>query len=177
MKKTCKEIFVILLISILIGLIANALSPNGIALIRDDSERFLIDSSKTKSDNFKNQRGKLNKAGFYQPVNIPVETAKILFDDGILFVDGREPAEFQQGHIQGAINIDYKIFKDKTKEEKNEIMKDIRKDQAVVSYCGSDSCEISIDNAYEMAKVGFDDMKIYLGGYKEWKQFGYPIEE
>ncbi len=57
------------------------------------------------------------------------------------------------------------------------MMKDIRKDQAVVSYCGSDSCEISIDNAYEMAKIGFDDVKIYLGGYKEWKKFGYPIEE
>lgn len=175
-RKLSTEVIIIVTISLFIGLIANAVSSNSIALIRDDSERFLVDSTKTNISDFKTQRGKMNKAGFYQPVNIPVDAAKQLFDEGILFVDGRLPEEFQQGHIKGAINIDYKIFKDKSKEEKLEVMKDIKKDQLVVSYCGSDSCEISIDNAYEMAKAGFDDIKIYLGGYKEWKSKGYPTE-
>jgi rhodanese-related sulfurtransferase len=177
MKKTFKEVFIILFLSIVIGLIANAMSSKGISLIRDDSERFTIDTAKVNKVDLKKQQGKLDKAGFYQPVNIPVETAKELFDEGILFIDGRIPSEFQQGHIKGAMNIDYKIFKDKTKEEKLEIMKDIKKEQLLVSYCGSDSCEISIDNAYEMAKAGYDDVKIYLGGYKEWNKLGYPIDK
>jgi len=175
-RKLSTELLIILTVSVLLGFIANFISSNGIALIRDDSERFLIDSSKTSNTEVKNQRGKLNKAGFYQPVNIPVESAKKLFDEGIVFIDGRIPAEFQQGHIKGAMNIDYVSFKDKTKEEKLEVMKNFKKDQVIVSYCGSDSCEISIDNAYEIAKAGFDDVKIYLGGYKEWKQLGYPTE-
>jgi rhodanese-related sulfurtransferase len=177
MKKTFKEAFTILILSIVIGFIANAISPKGIALIRDDSERFTIDTAKANKVDLKKIRGKLDKGGFYQPVNIPVETAKELFDEGALFVDGRIPAEYQQGHIKGAMNIDYKIFKDKTKEEKQEIMKDIKKEQVIVSYCSSDSCEISIDNAYEMAKAGYDDIKIYLGGYKEWNKLGYPTDK
>ncbi|MEO8210761.1 MAG: rhodanese-like domain-containing protein [bacterium] len=175
--KTFKEVFIILFASLIIGLIANAISSKGIPLIRDDSKRFAVDSSKTNVTDLKQQRGKLNKAGYYQPVNIPVEAAKQLFDEGVLFVDGRVPEEFQTGHIKGAINIDYKIFKDKTKEEKQEIMKNIKKEQLIVSYCGSDSCEISIDNAYEMAKAGYDDVKIYLGGYKEWNKLAYPTEK
>lgn len=175
--KTFKEVFIILIASLIIGLIANAISSKGIPLIRDDSERFAIDTAKTDAANLKQQRGKLNKAGFYQPVNIPVEAAKQLFDEGVIFVDGRDPSEFQTGRIKGAVNIDYKIFKDKTKEEKLEMMKNIKKEQLIVSYCGSDSCEISIDNAYEMAKAGFDDVKIYLGGYKEWNNLGYPVEK
>ncbi len=119
----------------------------------------------------------MDKRGFYQPVNIPVEAAKQLFDEGVLFVDGRIPEEFQQGHIKGAMNIDYKIFKDKTAEEKQTEMKNINKEQLMVSYCGSDSCEISIDNAYELAKAGYNDVKIYLGGYKEWNKLGYPTEK
>ena len=177
MNKTFKEVFIILIASTIIGFIANGISSKGIPLIRDDSERFAIDSTKGKNSINLRNRGKLNKAGFYQPVNIPVEAAKQLFDEGVLFVDGRLPEEFQAGHIKGAVNIDYKIFKDKTKEEKQEMMKDIKKEQMIVSYCGSDSCEISIDNAYEMAKAGYDDVKIYLGGYKEWNKLGYPVEK
>lgn len=177
MKKTFKEASVILFVSIVIGLIANAISPKGIALIRDDSERFVIDTSNVNKVDLRKQRGKLDKAGFYQPVNIPVETAKQLFDEGVLFIDGRLPSEFQSGHIKGAVNIDYIIFKDKTKEEKIEALNNLKQDQLIVSYCGSDSCEISIDNAYEIAKAGYSDVKIYLGGYKEWNKLGYPTEK
>lgn len=173
--KTFKEAFIILIISLILGLAANAISSKGIPLVRDDSERFVIDRTK-KSVDLK-VRGKLNKAGFYQPVNIPVEAAKQLYDENVKFIDGRLPEEFQQGHIQGAINISYKDFKDKTIPEKQEILKNFGKEEIIVSYCGSDSCEISIDNAYEIAKAGYNDVKIYLGGYKEWNQLGYPVEK
>ncbi|MCY7360646.1 MAG: rhodanese-like domain-containing protein [Ignavibacteria bacterium] len=172
-----KEILIILSISIVLGFTVNAISPKGIPLIGSYGDRFAIDSSKSKnSDSFK-QRGKLNKAGFYQPVNIPGEVAKQMFDEKIKFIDGREPHEFKEGHIKGAINIDYKEFKNKTKEEKLEILKNFPKEDIIISYCGSDSCEVSIDNAYEMAKIGYNDMKIYLGGYKDWKKLNYPTEK
>ena len=105
------------------------------------------------------------------------ETAKQLFDEGALFVDGRLPEEFSNGHIKGAININYITFKGLTIPERQELLKDISKDKLIVSYCGSDSCEISIDNGYEIAKAGYDYVKIYLGGYKDWKNLEYPIEK
>lgn len=176
MNKTAREALIILILCVIIGLIMNAISPKGIALIRDDSGRFAIDSSNIKKSDLQ-KRGKLNKGGFYEPVNIPVSAAKQLFDENIKFIDGRLPEEFQQGHIKGAINIPYIDFKEKSREEKREIMKNLDTLQMLVSYCGSDSCEISIDNAYEMAKAGYNDIKIYLGGYKEWSKLGYPTEK
>ncbi|HMQ70334.1 MAG TPA: rhodanese-like domain-containing protein [Ignavibacteria bacterium] len=175
MKKTFREVTVILVASVVIGIIANAVSSKGVPFIRDDSERFAVDTSTVNIEEIKIKRGKLNKAGYYNPVNIPVEAAKMLYDEGVLFVDGRDAAEFQAGHITGALNIDYKTFKDMTVEEKKQVMKDIKTEQLIVSYCGSDSCEISIDNAYEMAKAGYNDVKIFLGGYKEWNNLGYPV--
>ncbi|MBV6479816.1 MAG: hypothetical protein HGGPFJEG_02612 [Ignavibacteria bacterium] len=175
-KKLIREIIIILFISIVLGFFLNFISPKSIPLVRDDSQRFEIDTSKVKNVDLKKQRGKLDKDGFYRPVNIPIEAAKQLFDEGVVFVDGRNPSEFNEGRIKGAINIDYKTFKDMTKEEKQVLMKDINKEQVIVSYCSSDSCEISIDNAYEMARAGYNDVKIFLGGFKEWKQKGYPVE-
>ncbi|MBP9192137.1 MAG: rhodanese-like domain-containing protein [Ignavibacteria bacterium] len=176
MNKTFKEVFVIVIASFVIGVIANAVSSKGVPFIRDDSERFAVDTAAAVNiEEIKTKRGKLNKAGYYNPVNIPIEAAKMLYDEGVVFIDGRDATEFQTGHIQGAINIDYKTFKDMTVEEKQQLMKDIKTEQLIVSYCGSDSCEISIDNAYEMAKAGYNDVKIFLGGYKDWNNQGYPV--
>lgn len=175
MKKTFKEVFIILVLSTLTGFIANAVSSKGIPLVGEFGERREIDSAKSDKVDLK-QKGKQNKAGFYQPVNISSETAKQLFDEGALFIDGRMPEEFSSGHIKGAVNIDYKVFKDLPIPQRQELLKEVSKDRLIVSYCGSDSCEISIDNGYEIAKAGYDYVKIYLGGYKDWKNLGYPIE-
>lgn len=170
------EIIIILVLSLIVGFAANFISSKGISLIRDDSSRFAVDTAKTIQTDFKTQRGKLDKEGFYRPVNIPAEVAKQLYDEGAVFIDARIPDEYNQGRVKGARNIDYKVFKDMSKEQKEDLMKDISKEQIIVSYCSSDSCEISIDNAYEMARAGYNDVKIFLGGYKEWKQRGYPVE-
>lgn len=175
--KTLREALIIILISVVAGFIANAVSSKGIPLVRDDSQRFKIDSASVNNESLKTKRGKLDKQGFHQPVNIPVELAKELFDENAVFIDGREVNEFAAGRVKGAINFPYKEFKDKTIPEKQEMMKDIPKDKIIVSYCSSDSCEISIDNAYEMAKAGYNDVKIYLGGYKEWTSKGFPTEK
>jgi rhodanese-related sulfurtransferase len=176
MSKTVKEIIIILIISVVAGFTANAISPKGIPLFGNYSERFALDSSRSDTPDSKPAKQK-TKEGFFKPTNITVEVAKKHFDEGVLFIDGREPSEYAQGHIKGAINISYKEFKDLTPEKKAEIMKDIPKTKTIVSYCGGGDCEISIDNAYEFAKIGYEDVYIYLGGLLEWQSKNYPINK
>ncbi|MBS1516973.1 MAG: hypothetical protein JSS91_02700 [Bacteroidetes bacterium] len=173
--KTFKEVMLIFVMSLVIGLIVNKVNPKGIPLIRDDKGRFEVDSSAVKENSGEKQEKVLTKEGFVKPQNIPVETAKKLFDEKVIFIDGREPNEFNEGHIQGAINIPYKEFFALSAEEKLKMMGNIDKEATIVSYCGGGECEISIDNAYEMAKIGYNDLKIYLGGYLEWTAKGYPV--
>ncbi len=173
MKKTVKEVIIILIISTIAGFTANALSPKGIGLVGDYSERFAIDSASAKTGDKPAQKQR-TKEGFIKPMNITVDDAKKLFDEGMLFIDGRDAIEYSQGHIKGAINIPYKEFLALSPEQKAARMKDIPKDRRIVSYCGGGDCEISIDNAYEFARIGYEDVSIYLGGLLEWKAKGYP---
>jgi rhodanese-related sulfurtransferase len=171
------EILIILSVSIVLGFTINFISPNGVPVVEDYSERFKIDEPLPgEGEEVKSER-QYTKEGFVKPQNINIETAKGLFDKGVLFIDGREAHEFNAGHIEGAINIPYKEFEAMTAEEKLEKTKDLDKEQTIVCYCGGGECEISIDLAYEMARVGFNELKIYLGGYIEWTASGYPVEK
>lgn len=173
-RSLLKEIIIIVCISVFLGFTVNFFSPNKIPLVQDYSSRYIVDS--TSSDKQKPVR-QYTKEGFVKPVNVKVQDVKKMFDEGVVFIDGRPPEEFAAGHIKGAVNIPYKEFKDKTTEQKLEILKAYDKEKPLVSYCGGGDCEISIDNAYEMAKAGYNELKIYLGGYKEWEELGYPTEK
>lgn len=66
--------------------------------------------------------------------------------DEILFVDVREPSEFDFSHIEGAINIPSKSLMDGALE-----LKDVPKDKKIVVYCRSGSrSKMAIDLFQEM---------------------------
>jgi rhodanese-related sulfurtransferase len=144
-------------------------------------EEFLnnpTDTTSVKSEPMHNRRRKeLTKEGFVKPKNIKLDFAKILFDRKALFIDGRIAEEYNAGHIKNAINLTYKDFAAKSQEEKIEIMKKYNRDGIIVCYCDGGSCDISIDLAYEIAKLGFNSVNIYLGGFKDWLSAGYPTNK
>ena len=47
----------------------------------------------------------------------------------------------------------------------------------MVTYCGGGSCEISISVAWELLGVGKTHIAVYMGGFPEWAQAGYPVEK
>lgn len=191
--KTFKQIIVILVISVLTGLAANAINPNGVQLILDKNkyaldtanqkktiEGFVNDpydtSSKKTNKNMLGSDGKQNKQGFVEPENITMELAKNLFDRNALFIDARSKEEYDSLHIKGAINLPYDEFRNKSYYDRIEIMKKYNKDGIIVVYCKGDKCEVSIDLSYEIAKLGFNSVNIYRGGIKEWKEKGFPTQ-
>jgi 3-mercaptopyruvate sulfurtransferase SseA len=189
MNKTIKHILIILIISIVVGLVVNAVNPKGISLVMDKSKYSTEKSDKLKEDFINNpydttkndtplmQNPRLNEQGFVEPQNIKLDFTKLLFDRKALFIDGRLPVDYSAGHIKGAINISYEEFHKKSKAEKTEIMKGYNKQGIIVCYCIGGDCEMSIDLAYDIARLGFTSVNIYLGGYKEWENAGYPVEK
>jgi rhodanese-related sulfurtransferase len=192
MNKTLKEIVTILLVSAGIGLIFNTINQEGVSLIADAS-RFKVDSTKIKAgdlSNFKNDpydtTGKSMplgnpqidpKLGFVKPGNIGIVQAKQFYDINALFIDGRTREEYFAGHIKGAINYPYEEFKMTTPEQKVAITKKFNKNGIIVVYCGGGTCEVSIDLAYELGKLGFKSVNIFLGGWVDWVEAGYPTEK
>lgn len=191
MKKVLKETIIILIIVVIFAFIGNVLNPKGISLFPDES-RYKIDSTSNNIDYSKvwndpydttNNRvailsgGEMTKEGYIKPQNINLVQAKTLYDINGLFIDGRKREEYEKGHIKGAINIPYDEFMKLTVDQRKEMMRKYNKNGVIVCYCDGGGCDVSIDLGYEIAKIGFNSVNIYLGGYSEWKSKGYPIEE
>jgi len=104
-----------------------------------------------------------------KPVDIRIDFAKALYDKKYRFIDARDPADFQAGHVAGAMNIAFHDI-----EKYKDVLDGLPKDQVYVIYCSS-SCDVSIDMAYYMAKMGFNKTYIFHGGWDEWKAAGYPV--
>ena len=48
-------------------------------------------------------------------------------------------------------------------------------DRPIIAYCGGGSCEISLTVADALIAAGYRRVLIYVGGFPEWEQAGYPV--
>jgi rhodanese-related sulfurtransferase len=107
-----------------------------------------------------------------RPVRIELATLRQYFDaDAALIVDARDPVEFDEGHIPGAINLPY-----------GEVMSDPSLVEAVrtggrpiITYCGGEGCEVSLSVAEELCFAGHERVAVYVGGFPEWDEAGNPV--
>ena len=115
----------------------------------------------TKKDLVEQARSKITE--------ISVEEAKAQLDKGgAIFMDCREPREYKQGHIPGAINIprgllEFKIAKvapDKTTK--------------IVMYCRSGG-RASLA-CCSLEPMGYKNVVSIRGGWLAWTKAGYPVE-
>lgn len=151
---------------------------DSLQVVKLDSAKHSQDSLKHVQDSVKTAKEKLadsvksnpnqNSQNFVKPIDIKLDFAKALFDKKYRFVDARDIADYQAGHIQGAMNIAYHEF-----EKYKSVLEGLPRDQVYVCYCSS-ACDVSIDLAYAMAKMGFTKTYVFHGGWDEWKTAGYP---
>jgi rhodanese-related sulfurtransferase len=100
------------------------------------------------------------------------ETAKELFDNGVLFVDVRNDDDYKNGHIPGAIHVN---VRDSTFETK--FVEVVKKDQEVVIYCRGISCSRSRLAISKAKSLGFEKLYYFKEGFPGWKFAEYPIEK
>ena len=109
-----------------------------------------------------------------RPVEIGLTAVKQLHDaSAALFLDSREDWEFAEGHIPGAINLPYeRAISDPAALEKID-----QRGKPIVVYCGGGTCEVSISVAWELLGVGKTHIAVYMGGFPEWAEAGFPVEK
>ena len=193
MNKTniVKQVIIILVLSVVLGILVNALNSRGVSIFDDGSrysknveEKKLKDVLPDPYDTSLNSKTKtldkppnMTEAGFVKPQPISLEVAKYLYDKNALFVDARNKDQYDSGHVKGSVNIPYKVLVGFSKEQKIDALKKFNKEASIVCYCSGGDCEVSIDLSYEIAKLGFNYVNIYRGGYKEWENSGYPVDK
>ena len=93
---------------------------------------------------------------------------------GNVFVDARNGASYEDGHIPGAIQADhYRID-----EYLDDLLAYVEAAEKVIVYCNGGDCEDSMFLCTDLLEsdVCLDKIYLYPGGWEEWKARKMPIE-
>ncbi|WP_435180795.1 sulfurtransferase [Halorussus sp. AFM4] len=105
-----------------------------------------------------------------------------LEDPDAVVVDTRDDWEYEEGHLPGAVNLDWRELVDeetrglKPREELEAILADhgVTPDRRVVLYCNTAR---RISHTYVvLSSLGYEDVGFYEGSLTEWEAVGGPIE-
>jgi rhodanese-related sulfurtransferase len=108
-----------------------------------------------------------------QPIQVEIAMTKRFFDArGALFLDARDPAEYQKGHIPGAI----RLTNPEAQNEPERVRALPVEGRPTIIYCEGGTCEASLDLARFLLESGFKKVMVYMGGYPEWEAAGHPVE-
>ncbi len=181
------EAAVILVAGLLLGLLANAFSPLGLKLGRDyfpksaqpvavaPANPSVPTTSTPPATNAVLDR--LRERGLQ-----PLEHAAVvaLFHDlqlahgTILFVDARNDAHYEAGHIPGAHQLDYY----RPEAYLPTVLTACATAEKILVYCNGGDCEDSELTAMLLTQAGVPRERIYIypGGFAEWTAHGLPLE-
>ena len=87
--------------------------------------------------------------------------------DNVKLIDVRTPTEFDSGHIQDAVNIDF--FSESFQTD----ILSLNKDSKIILYCRTNNR--SSKSADLLKNNGFKDISVIMGGVSEWVKNGNDI--
>lgn len=105
----------------------------------------------------------------------PPGTQKLAESGEWLILDVREPDEFAEGHIPGAINISrgfLEVKADENHHKRDERLQD--RNQKIICYCAGGIR--SLLAAKTLLEMGFDEVISMEEGWSGWTNRGLPIE-
>lgn len=166
MTQRVRQTAILILLSILISIIFNFVSGNGIPLVGNwptsGGSEAAVPPSAEEGD----------------PPFISLDEAAALFQTpGVLFIDARDPEDFEINRVRGAVSIPYDYLPDDDydgywAEKANEIPHDTR----IVVYCSGSECELSLYLGRDLVQYGYQDVKVFYGGWNDWVNAGLPVE-
>ncbi|MGQ9859530.1 MAG: rhodanese-like domain-containing protein [Thermodesulfobacteriota bacterium] len=90
-----------------------------------------------------------------------------------LFLDARDPASFQAGHLPGAINVP----PSEAQGFSGEIRALAQAGMIPISYCDGVDCPLSAELARHLKEMGIEGVRVLVNGWSRWRDSGYPVEE
>lgn len=112
-----------------------------------------------------------DKAPAALPMPVLLDEVQQVIASGGLIVDARSPELYAQGHIAGALSLPL------TEIEAGlpEFLERIAKDRIIIAYCSGFGCPDSFDLGVVLIEAGYLDVRVFEGGYPEWRDAGLPV--
>jgi rhodanese-related sulfurtransferase len=93
-------------------------------------------------------------------------------DSTTSFLDTRQPEDYSEGHVKGALGISPENFIDNFPE----IQPLLPQENRIVLYCYGPECDMAERVAKFMIDLGYKNLAIMSAGFRPWEAAGYPIE-
>jgi len=127
----------------------------------------------TLASHLDEQRQQRRKVEFQGVQTLNLSQAYAIFQGGqALFVDARDPEEYAELHVAGAVNL----TPDLLKRQGNPALQGIARDRRIVVYCGVASCDRALMVAEKLQSLKFTNVSAFMDGFRAWDQAGYPAE-
>ncbi|UCF05786.1 MAG: hypothetical protein JSV33_01755 [bacterium] len=144
----------------------NAFSVNGINPFRGVHEVPVIDEPVTEA---------VEVAGAEVVDGIrfvTLDAFRALMNAGKVVIDSRTAEEYEEGHIPGAILLDYYDMG----RYLDEVIPRLPAQEEILIYCAGPDCEDSELLARELYMMGFRKLLVFEGGWEEWEDSGLAVE-
>jgi rhodanese-related sulfurtransferase len=164
---TLRQIVLLTLLAVVLGLVANTVSPNRIPWIGkyrtlSSGEGPIVPPAAEPGD-----------APF-----IDINQAQMEFDLGSArFIDARDPAEYVCGTIPGSINIPFEgLPEGDLGPYFDSALGSPDRDKELVVFCGGEECDLSLYLSRNLKQYGFTNVLVFFGGAREWVKSGFEVE-
>jgi len=142
---TLRQALIIVFAGTALGLAANALSPRRIP--------FLTPA----------------KAPPHAADVVTLQQAQALWNSGAaFFLDARSPADYQAGHIAGALSLPIDDFDNYYLQ----VQPMLTPDAAIVAYCDGKDCDLSHRLMDRLRELGYQNVRLLVDGWTTWHTAG-----
>jgi rhodanese-related sulfurtransferase len=99
----------------------------------------------------------------------PEEARRDVESGNALLIDVREADEFREGHAAGARHLSRGIIEIEIEEQVPDT------EQPIICYCGGGGRSALV--ADSLQKMGYTNVRSLAGGFRAWKETGFPVEK
>lgn len=153
----------LLVATLVLGLAVNALSPKGIQWIGQWDTSQGVVTARAKDDAVHSD----------VEINNPMKVKEIVEQGSHVVIDVRLRDAYAMGHLPGALSFPLAEFD----EIMDELMGVVTRTSPILVYCSGFTCTDSHTFAQRLRDFGFTGVKVYAGGFREWEEMGFEIEE
>ena len=106
-------------------------------------------------------------------VSLEDAVAKFIYNEA-LFLDARSEADYQLGHIQGALHLPVRTgdFGEKLQE----FSLTVNHEKELIVYCDGIDCSLGPELASILKGLGYRNVSVLINGWTEWMMEGMPFE-
>ena len=115
--------------------------------------------------------GKEVEASAVLPLPALLDDVQQAADFDMLIVDARSPELYERSHILGAVSLPMVDVEERL----SDFMERVPKNRSIIVYCSGFGCPDSFDLGVRLLEEGYQDVRVFEGGFPEWHDAGLPV--